>query len=69
MSEFLLLGQIPGTTIQITFQMWLLALSIIAVTYAFWRLLIASQRLWAGLLYLSLRRSLVLARRTYLTEQ
>jgi hypothetical protein len=68
MAEFLLLGQIPGTSIQITFWMWWLSLSILATSYMFWHLLIASQRLWVARLYLSLRRSRSLARRLYLAE-
>ena len=37
MAELLLLGQIPGTNIVITFWMWLLVFSLILSMYTLWR--------------------------------
>lgn len=39
MYSFFVLGLIPGTNIQITFQMWLLITAAIAAVYAYWHYL------------------------------
>jgi hypothetical protein len=68
MADFLLLGQIPGTSIQISFSMWLAALSTLVAVYIIWQIFIASKRLWIARLYVSLLRSRTLARRLYPAE-
>lgn len=57
MADFLLLGQVPGTSIQITFWAWLLALSIISVVFYMWYSLFHLRRLVLALVYVTLRLS------------
>lgn len=58
MADFLLLGQIPGTSVQITFWGWLTVLSLSSVLFYFWYSLFHMRRFWMAMLYVSLRSSI-----------
>ncbi len=68
MTDIILLGQIPGTSIQISFWAWLIIISALATIVLAWRTYVISRsKVQFGILYVSLLRSKLLAHQSHST--